>query len=41
MREDLVQAARVVASLDQPAATDSTATLGDLVSTTRPTSRRT
>ena len=33
MREDLTQAARVVASLDQPAATDSTATLGDLVST--------
>jgi len=33
MREDLTQAARVVASLDQPAAADSTATLGDLVST--------
>jgi RNA polymerase primary sigma factor len=33
MREDLSQAARVVASLDQPAAADSTATLGDLVST--------
>ncbi len=31
-REDLARAARVVASLDQPAATDSTATLGDLVS---------
>jgi len=33
VRSDLAQAARVVASLDQPAATDSTATLGDLVST--------
>ena len=33
MREDLTQAARVVASLDQPAAADSTATLGDLVTT--------
>jgi RNA polymerase primary sigma factor len=33
MRDDLVKAARVVASLDQPATTDSTATLGDLVST--------
>jgi RNA polymerase primary sigma factor len=33
MREDLARAARVVASLDQPATTDSTATLGDLVST--------
>ena len=33
VRSDLSQAARVVASLDQPAATDSTATLGDLVST--------
>ncbi|MGD0881728.1 MAG: sigma-70 family RNA polymerase sigma factor [Acidimicrobiales bacterium] len=33
VREDLTRAARVVASLDQPAATDSTATLGDLVST--------
>ena len=33
MREDLSNAARVVASLDQPAAADSTATLGDLVST--------
>jgi len=33
MREDLTQSARVVASLDQPAAADSTATLGDLVST--------
>jgi RNA polymerase primary sigma factor len=33
MRSDLAQVARVVASLDQPAATDSTATLGDLVST--------
>jgi RNA polymerase primary sigma factor len=32
MREDLSQAARVVASLDQPAAAESTATLGDLVS---------
>ena len=32
MREDLNRAARVVASLDQPAAADSTATLGDLVS---------
>jgi len=32
VRSDLSQAARVVASLDQPAATDSTATLGDLVS---------
>jgi RNA polymerase primary sigma factor len=33
MREDMARAARVVASLDQPATTDSTATLGDLVST--------
>ena len=33
VRSDLSQAARVVASLDQPVATDSTATLGDLVST--------
>lgn len=33
MRGDLARAARVVASLDQPATTDSTATLGDLVST--------
>jgi RNA polymerase primary sigma factor len=33
VREDLTRAARVVASLDQPAAADSTATLGDLVST--------
>src|SRR5580693_9772230 len=33
VREDLSQLARVVASLDQPATTDSTATLGDLVST--------
>jgi len=33
VRSDLSQAARVVASTDQPAATDSTATLGDLVST--------
>jgi RNA polymerase sigma factor (sigma-70 family) len=33
MREDLTRAARVVASLDQPATTDSTASLGDLVST--------
>ena len=33
MRDDLSRAARVVASLDQPATTDSTATLGDLVST--------
>jgi RNA polymerase primary sigma factor len=33
VRSDLAQVARVVASLDQPAATDSTATLGDLVST--------
>ncbi len=33
VREDLARAARVVASLDQPATTDSTATLGDLVST--------
>ena len=33
VRADLAQVARVVASLDQPAATDSTATLGDLVST--------
>jgi RNA polymerase sigma factor (sigma-70 family) len=33
MRSDLAQAARVVASLDQPAASESTATLGDLVST--------
>jgi RNA polymerase primary sigma factor len=33
IRSDLAQVARVVASLDQPAATDSTATLGDLVST--------
>lgn len=32
VRSDLSRAARVVASLDQPAATDSTATLGDLVS---------
>jgi RNA polymerase sigma factor (sigma-70 family) len=31
VRSDLSRAARVVASLDQPAATDSTATLGDLV----------
>src|ERR1700690_2112687 len=31
VREDLTRAARVVASLDQPAAADSTATLGDLV----------
>jgi RNA polymerase primary sigma factor len=33
VREDLTRVARVVASLDQPATTDSTATLGDLVST--------
>jgi RNA polymerase primary sigma factor len=33
VRDDLSQVARVVASLDQPATTDSTATLGDLVST--------
>ena len=33
VRSDLTQVARVVASLDQPAPTDSTATLGDLVST--------
>jgi RNA polymerase primary sigma factor len=33
MREDLTRVARVVASLDQPATTDSTSTLGDLVST--------
>jgi RNA polymerase primary sigma factor len=33
VRTDLTQVARVVASLDQPATTDSTATLGDLVST--------
>lgn len=33
MRTDLGQAARVVASLDQPATSDSTASLGDLVST--------
>jgi RNA polymerase primary sigma factor len=33
VRSDLSQVARVVASLDQPAAADSTATLGDLVST--------
>ena len=33
MRTDMSRAARVVASLDQPAGTDSTATLGDLVST--------
>jgi RNA polymerase primary sigma factor len=33
VRSDLAQVARVVASLDQPATTDSTATLGDLVST--------
>jgi RNA polymerase primary sigma factor len=33
MREELARAARVVASLDQPATADSTATLGDLVST--------
>jgi RNA polymerase primary sigma factor len=33
VRSDLSQLARVVASLDQPATTDSTATLGDLVST--------
>ena len=33
VRSDLTQVARVVASLDQPATTDSTATLGDLVST--------
>jgi RNA polymerase primary sigma factor len=33
MRSDLSRAARVVASLDQPATTDSTASLGDLVST--------
>jgi RNA polymerase primary sigma factor len=32
-RSDLSQVARVVASLDQPATSDSTATLGDLVST--------
>jgi RNA polymerase primary sigma factor len=33
VREDLSRVARVVASLDQPATSDSTATLGDLVST--------
>ncbi len=33
VRSDLSRVARVVASLDQPATTDSTATLGDLVST--------
>ncbi len=33
MRSELARAARVVASLDQPATADSTATLGDLVST--------
>jgi RNA polymerase primary sigma factor len=33
MRADLTRVARVVASLDQPATTDSTSTLGDLVST--------
>ena len=33
VRSDLSQVARVVASIDQPATTDSTATLGDLVST--------
>jgi len=33
VRSDLAQVARVVASLDQPATADSTATLGDLVST--------
>jgi len=33
MRTDLTKVARVVASLDQPATTDSTSTLGDLVST--------
>ncbi len=33
VRADLSKVARVVASLDQPATTDSTATLGDLVST--------
>ncbi len=33
VRSDLSKVARVVASLDQPATTDSTATLGDLVST--------
>ena len=33
VRSDLSQVARVVASLDQPATSDSTATLGDLVST--------
>jgi RNA polymerase sigma factor (sigma-70 family) len=33
VRSDLAQVARVVASLDQPATSDSTATLGDLVST--------
>jgi RNA polymerase primary sigma factor len=33
VRSDLAKVARVVASLDQPATTDSTATLGDLVST--------
>ncbi len=33
VRADLSQVARVVASLDQPAASESTATLGDLVST--------
>ncbi len=35
VRSDLSQVARVVASLDQPATSDSTATLGDLVSTDR------
>ncbi len=33
MRADLTRVARVVASLDQPATSDSTSTLGDLVST--------
>ncbi len=33
VRDDLSRAARVVASLDQPATSDSSATLGDLVST--------
>ena len=33
VRSDMSRAARVVASLDQPAGADSTATLGDLVST--------
>ncbi len=33
VRDDLARAARVVASLDQPATSDSSATLGDLVST--------